>query len=136
MATTHHVVEGSIEALAESGTAAAPPVGYTVDGSVRLLDGPGDAAEHTHPVPLEDGLLSLAKNGDLDADDRTELLVSRTDRRQLAAIRRTASGARHVWTRPLGNRQRTNVAGVRLSNGGLSIGAGAGGTARIWQEWN
>jgi hypothetical protein len=64
-ATTHRVVEGTAETVADHGTVASPPVGYAADGSVGLLAAPSETGEHTHPIPLEDGLLYVATDGDV-----------------------------------------------------------------------
>lgn len=63
-ATTHQVTGDTVERIAEHGTVASPPVGYASEGSVTLLDIPGEAGDHTRPIPTRDGLLYVAGDGD------------------------------------------------------------------------
>ena len=86
-------------------------------------------ASHTYGSRTLDGGLAA----DFDGDGRTELLVPRTDRRRLAAVRRTGDGAERAWSLPLGGRLTTNLTGVALADGRIAVGAGGDGAVRVWQ---
>lgn len=65
-ATTHRVRDGGSEQVADHGAISTPPLAYRLDdGQVALADAPADMAGRTHPVVLEDGLLSVAADGDV-----------------------------------------------------------------------
>lgn len=84
---------------------------------------------HTYGSRNIDGAVA----GDLNGDGRVELLVPTTDRRELAAVRRSAGDASVVWRRALGGRLATNLTGVTLPDGRVAVGAGTGETVRVWQ---
>jgi hypothetical protein len=63
-ATTHRVHDGASERVADHGTVPMPPLGYAGEGGVGVASVPDDGAGQTHPVPLDDGWLSVASNGD------------------------------------------------------------------------
>ncbi len=77
--------------------------------------------------------LDMAMAGDFDGDGRLELLVPDRSFTSLAAVRRTAGGAREAWSLSLGGRLRTNLAAVENADGTLTLGAGIDdGTLLIW----
>lgn len=77
--------------------------------------------------------LDMAAAGDFDGDGRIELLLPNQRRTELGAIRRTADGAIVAWTIPLDSVLSTNLAGVTLPNGRLSVGVGQeDGILRVW----
>ena len=86
-------------------------------------------ASHTYGSRTLDGGLAA----DFDGDGRTELLVPRTDRRRLAAVRRTGDGAERAWSLPVGGRLTTNLTGVALADGRIAVGAGGDGAVQVWQ---
>jgi hypothetical protein len=63
-ATTHRVAAGSSEGIADHGPASSPPLGYLSDGTVGLVDPPGDCAAWTHPAQIEGGSLYVTEDGD------------------------------------------------------------------------
>jgi hypothetical protein len=103
---------------------------YRLDGGELTVTAAHEGyASHTYGSRNVDGGLAA----DLDGDGRPELLVSTTDRRALAAVRRTSGGVERVWTLPLGGDLVTNVAGVARDGGRLAVGAGTAEGVRIWQ---
>jgi hypothetical protein len=77
--------------------------------------------------------LDMAAAGDFDGDGRVELLLPRQDRRELGAIRRTASGAVVAWSLPLESAPSTNIGAVQLADGTLAIGVGQeNGILTLW----
>ena len=86
-------------------------------------------ASHTYGSRNLDGGLAA----DLDADGRPELLVPTTDRRTLAAVRRTETGATTAWSLPLDGELETNLTGVALGDGRVAVGAGTADGVRVWQ---
>jgi hypothetical protein len=77
--------------------------------------------------------LDMAMVGDFDGDGRLELLVPDRSFTRLAAISRTADGAREAWSLELDGRLSTNVAAVENADGTLTLGAGIeDGVLFIW----
>ncbi|MEA5387438.1 hypothetical protein VB773_15980 [Haloarculaceae archaeon H-GB2-1] len=103
---------------------------YRFDGNelavTATLDGFSSHAFGSHN--LDGGLAA-----DLDDDGSVELLVPTTDRRTLRAVERTADGARVDWGLALDGALRTNVAGVALGDGRVSVGAGTDSGVLVWQ---
>jgi hypothetical protein len=64
-ATSHRVAGGRSERLADHGTVATPPLAYATDDGIGLVDPPADSAAHTQPIGTDDGLLYVARDGDL-----------------------------------------------------------------------
>ena len=56
-----------------------------------------------------------------------------TDRRTLAAVRRTETGATTAWSLPLDGELETNLTGVALGDGRVAVGAGTADGVRVWQ---
>lgn len=99
------------------------------DGNLGVVATLAGFASHTYGSRNLDGGLA----GDLDDDGRTELLVPTTDRRELAAVRRTAGGATRAWSLALEDSLTTNLAGVALGDGRVAVGAGTVGRVHVWQ---
>lgn len=77
--------------------------------------------------------LEMAVAGDLDGDDRVELLVPTQGMDALAGLHRTSEGAEEEWRVVLPSRLNSNLAAVELSGGGIALGAGMeDGTLRLW----
>jgi len=77
--------------------------------------------------------LDAARAGDLDGDGAWELLVPNQSYTELAAIRRTESGAEVAWTLPMGGALATNLASATASSGRISVAAGrTDGFMRVW----
>jgi len=118
-ARVYRVADGDSEVVADHGTVATPPLGSVRDGNVGLVGAHDDGAAHTHPVPLEDGWLYVAADGDavirrdggstrLDVDappdarivalggGRYALYGGRTDRYRHGALGDTTEGSRLV----------------------------------------
>ena len=75
----------------------------------------------------------MAFAGDLDGDNKIELLIPIQNRMDLGAVGRNSTGAHVKWTIPLGGRLSTNLAAVTLSDGSLAVGIGRqDGVLRIW----
>jgi len=114
-ATTHRVHDGTVEQVADHGTVPTPPLGYAGEEGVGVVTAPDDGATRTHPVPLDDGWLYVASNGDavlwrgeettrlsVDAPadtrivavggDRYALYGAKTDRYQHGALGDTTEG--------------------------------------------
>lgn len=98
------------------------------DGSLQITATQSGYATHTYGSRNVDGGLA----GDLDGDQRVELLVPTTNRQRLEALRRTETGAATAWALSLDGQLSTNVTGVGLDDG-VAVGAGTAGTVRIWQ---
>jgi hypothetical protein len=64
-ATTYRLDGATATAVADHGRVSTPPLGYTADGSADVIVAPADCAEHTHPVPVDGGLLYVATDGDV-----------------------------------------------------------------------
>lgn len=77
--------------------------------------------------------MDTARAGDLDGDDRWELLVPNDTYTELGAIRRTQDGSEVAWTLPADGTIVTNLASATNSEGRAQIGAGRqDGVLRIW----
>jgi len=87
-------------------------------------------ASHTYGSRNLDGALA----GDLNGDDRPEVLVPTTDRTTLAAVRRTDEGTETVLSLSLGGSLATNLAGTVREDGGVAVGAGTDEGVRVWQS--
>jgi hypothetical protein len=78
--------------------------------------------------------LDAARAADLDGDGAWELLVPNQAYTELAAIRRTDSGAEVAWTLPVGGALATNLASATDSSSRISVAAGrADGFLRVWR---
>lgn len=98
------------------------------DGELRVTARRAGYSTHTYGSRVLDGALA----GDLDADGTVELLLPRTSRERLDAIRRSGDDStRAVWSLPLGGRLTTNVAGVSTGEG-VAVAAGTADGVRVW----
>jgi hypothetical protein len=101
-----------------------------IGGVVEFYQVRGDKLEIVAQVPgysshtIGSRNLDRAIAGDLDGDGRIELLVPDQAQEWLGAIRRNIAGAETAWEIPIGGRLSTNLMGVALPNGDLSLGAG------------
>lgn len=78
--------------------------------------------------------LDTARAGDMDGDGAWELLVPDRTYTELAAIKRSQSGAEVAWTLPAEGEISTNIASATDEEGRASIAVGrSGGTLRIWR---
>ncbi|HKH77372.1 MAG TPA: hypothetical protein VKA51_10485 [Rubrobacteraceae bacterium] len=78
--------------------------------------------------------LDAARAADLDGDGAWELLVPNQAYTELAAIRRTDSGAEVAWTLPVGGALVTNLASATDASDRISVAAGrADGFLRVWR---
>lgn len=78
-ATTHRVSNGTSERVGDHGQVPTRPLGYMADGAFGFVEEPDECGEYTHPVVVDDGLLYVAKNGDVviwRGDSTTRLDVS------------------------------------------------------------
>lgn len=77
--------------------------------------------------------LDMAIAGDLDGDQRVEVLLPDQSRMELGAIRRTPSGTELAWTWPVSGTVTTNLATVSFPDGSIAVGVGRDdGILRIW----
>lgn len=64
-ATTHRLSDAGSEIVGRHERVSSPPLAYRTEKRVEFVDTPGDCAEHTHPVVIDDGLLYVADDGDV-----------------------------------------------------------------------
>ncbi len=77
--------------------------------------------------------LDLGLVGDFDGDGSLEILLPTVERTHLAAVGRTASGARRLWQVDLGGEMTSNLAAAVLVDDSIVVGAAhAGQRLRIW----
>jgi hypothetical protein len=110
-----------------------PHVGHELqffrrDGEDLQVVGSQDGYQsHTIGSRNLDGALA----GDLDGDGSLEVLLPKTARDTLAAVRRTDGGAREAWTVPVGGELSTNVGAVNY-DGSVTVAAGHEDGVRFW----
>ncbi len=75
----------------------------------------------------------MALVGDLDGDGALEVVVPGKSQETLHGIEYLNGEAVEVWAISLGGRLTSNLAGVLLENGRLTIGAGVGDQLLIWE---
>jgi hypothetical protein len=97
------------------------------DGELTITATHQGVSSHSYGSRILDGGIAA----DVDAADRTELLVPTADRDAVAAVTRTADGTETAWTLPLPGRIATNLAGLTRPDG-LAIAAGDDRTVRVW----
>lgn len=77
--------------------------------------------------------LDLAVLGDFDGDNAIELLTPSPDLTELIAVRRNDSGAEEAWRLSFSGKLSTNLSGVTLPNGKISLAAGReDGFLMVW----
>jgi hypothetical protein len=110
-----------------------PHVAHELQFFARERDALQVVASHTgyqsHAIGSRN--LDAAVAGDLDGDGALEVLVPRTSRDTLAAVRRTADGTEEPWTVPVGGDLTTNVGAVSAA-GRVTVAAGHDGGVRFW----
>ena len=77
--------------------------------------------------------LDMALVGDLDGDGVLEVIVPGKSQETLHGIEYLNGEAVEVWAISLGGRLTSNLAGISLENGRLTIGAGVGDQLLIWE---
>jgi len=77
--------------------------------------------------------LDMALVGDLDGDGAYEVVAPDTSRESLNGIGFVEGKTELLWTIPLGDKLTSNLAGVELNDGSLSLGAGVGNRLLVWE---
>ncbi len=77
--------------------------------------------------------LDMALVGDLDGDGSLEVVVPGLGQETLHGIGYLAGKAEILWTVPLDGRLTSNLAGVKLADGSLVLGAGVGESLFVWE---